>query len=53
MKMQEKMQDRCMCIIGTPIFIHDNGSVTFPESATENEIQVISWYLFEEGFLER
>ena len=47
-----KTQDRYMCIRGTPIAIHDNGSVTFPQSTTENEIEVISWYLFKEGFLE-
>ena len=47
-----KTQDRYMCINGTPIAVHDNGSVTFPESTTENEIEVISWYLFKEGFLE-
>ena len=47
-----KTQDRYIVIIGTPIAVHDDGGVTFPKSTTENEIEVISWYLFKEGFLE-
>ena len=48
-----KAQDRYMCIRGTPIAIDsETHSVTFPESTTEREIEDISWYLFEEGFLE-
>ena len=49
-----KAQDRYMCIRGTPIVIDsETHSVTFPYDTTEREIEVISWYLFEEGFLER
>jgi|TARA_R110000824_G_scaffold233387_5_gene421693 hypothetical protein len=39
-------------IIGKRIFINrETQDVSFPEDTTEKEIEVISWYLFEEGFL--
>jgi hypothetical protein len=40
-------------IIGKDIFIDSKTQdVIFPEDTTEEEIEIISWYLFEEGFLE-
>ena len=40
-------------IIGKYVFINrENQDVSFPEDTTEREIEVISWYLFEEGFLQ-
>ena len=51
MKTQIKYEN--LEIIGKHIFINSKTQdVTFPEDTTEEEIQVISWYLFEEGFLE-
>jgi len=50
MKIQTKYEN--LEIIGKRIFINsENQEVSFPEDTTEKEIEVISWYLFEEGFL--
>ena len=51
MKAQNKYED--LEIMGKFIFIDDEThSVTFPYGTTEREIELISWYIFEEGFLE-
>ena len=51
MKAQNKYEG--LEIMGKSIFIDDEThSVTFPYGTTEREIELISWYIFEEGFLE-
>ena len=51
MKAQNSYTD--IKILGKRIVIdNDDESVIFPEGITEEEIEHISWYLIEEGFLE-
>ena len=51
MKTQTKYEN--LKVIGKYIFINkEDQEVSFPHDITEEEIEVISWYLFEEGFLE-
>ena len=49
MKTQNKYKD--LKILGRLIIIDDDG-VVFPNGITEEEIENISYYLVEEGFME-
>jgi len=50
--METQTKYKNLKIIGKRILINsENQEVSFPEDTTEKEIEVISWYLFEEGFL--